>query len=149
MRKKSKFTIDNENSTSYNFFDNGEVLGPSAAVYGIDGYTAPSPYLGQLFLVDMFSNGQRQLYFGATWTVYSPTNGGPINYPTNFNAISDYSSSYDDGFPCIDLITHKVYFSSKRYGRGYWSLYRFNIKTFDKELHYDTGSTNANLFNGG
>ena len=109
-------------------------------IYGIDGYTAPSPYYGQLFLMDIQSNSQRQLYFGALWV--SNTSGTSHVILTNIYQISDYSSGYNDGYPCIDLTTMKVYFSSTRYGKGFWNLYRFNIKTFDREIQWNYGATN-------
>jgi hypothetical protein len=113
----------------------------SGQVFGIDGYTAPSPYFGQIFLADIVNNSQHQLYFGGLWV--SNTSGTSHVILTNIFKISDYSSSYDDGYPCIDLTTMKVYFSSKRFGKGFWNLYRFNIKTFDKEIQWDNSATNA------
>jgi hypothetical protein len=119
--------------------------GQTGSVYGIDGYPAPLPYYGSLFLMDIQSNNHRQLYFGALWV--SNTSGN-YTYTTNIYNISDYSSSYNDGYPCIDVATLKVYFSSTRFGKGFWNLYRFNIKTFDKEIQWDNNATNAPISKG-
>ena len=115
--------------------------GQAGNVYSIDGYTAPSPYFGQIFLMDIMSNSQHQLYFGGLWVSNTSLSSHVIL--TNIFKISDYGSSYDDGYPCIDLTTMKVYFSSKRFGKGFWNLYRFNNMTFDREIQWDNNATNA------
>lgn len=75
----------------------------------------------------IFQNSSSQLWGG------SVTNFGNV---TNFFSIPLYASSYHDRDPFIDYgdLFWPVYFSSDRYGRGNFDLYRYNSMTFKKVI---------------
>ncbi len=75
----------------------------------------------------IFQNSSSQLWGGAV------TSFGDV---TNFFSIPAYASSYHDRDPFIDYgdVSWPVYFSSDRYGRGNFDLYRYNSMTFKKVI---------------
>lgn len=91
-------------------------------VYSTSGYMISVVSNTSYFLLDALSGGKRKFFF-----LYNQ--GSFINI---FATIPAYISSYNDRDVDIDLQTMKIYFSSDRFGRGNFDLYRYNHVTFDK-----------------
>ncbi len=96
--------------------------------YSLCGYeTAAGPFTNIYALYDTMTGGRHQIN-GEVFIQGSGTYLVPFD-------ISSYSSSSDDAYPFIDTGDgYKVYFASKRYGKGNYDLYRFNTKTFDAQI---------------
>lgn len=127
------YTTTNWSSFSSNFTYYG-----SASIYGADGFYAPEPFYGRLYLLDCAQSPQYSWYYGAIWN----TNGEYTARLTNFTKIPSYACEYDEGWPCVDLLNYKVYFSSKRHGKGNWDLYRYNLNTLTNNIQWNWNATN-------
>jgi hypothetical protein len=101
------------------------LIGSTTSVLGIDGYHIGTTSWTNIYIYDVLFEGKRTLFKG--FVASAPA--------TNFQQILEYASDFNDAQPCLDLITMKVYFSSDRYGKGNYDLYRYNTLTFDKAMH--------------
>lgn len=83
--------------------------------------------MGTAYILDCLDNNRHQLHFSLTWA-----------FPSLFmeGAIAVYSSAYNDRDPFIDGDTMQVYFSSDRFGKNNYDLYRYNYLTFDKVVAF-------------
>ncbi len=127
VQKSSPSTILNYSWNAGYWMQTGSILASSphnsVAGYQVSSGTFTSIYM----LYDSTPGAKRQL--GGEIYITGPASG-LATY-----AISAYASSFNDAYPFIDTADHyKVYFSSDRYGKGYYNLYRYNTTTYDAQI---------------
>ncbi len=128
VQKSNPSTILNYSWNAGYWMQTGSIA-VSSPHNSVAGYQVSSgPFTSLYMLYDSTAGSKRQLS-GEVWiTEASLTGLAP--YP-----ISAYSSSFNDAYPFIDAADHyKVYFSSDRYGKGYYNLYRYNTTTYDAQI---------------
>jgi len=116
-------------STSTGFWVSTNNITLSIFLYSSAGFQTTSGSAQNLYILYDTISGSKHQLLGLVYVI----NGATTNQ-TQF-PIPSYSSSANDADPCIDIAGgYKVYFSSDRYGNGYYNLYRYNVQTFDKQV---------------
>lgn len=73
------------------------------------------------YILTVQAGGRSQIYAG----------GNTNFFGYNFFSVLPYLSSYNDKEAIVDQDDSKVYFSSDRYGKGNYDLYRYNLVRYD------------------
>ncbi len=90
---------------------------------GLGYYSTKGGFIGSNYIITLYVNGHYQMFIAGIWASPSVVSN---------TAIAIYSSDVNDRDPYVDIIdNYKVYFSSDRYGKGNYDLYRYNLKTFN------------------
>jgi hypothetical protein len=92
------------------------------------GYQVPFGTFTNLYLLNANTAGSKSQLGGEISLTGPATNTSTFSIPA-------YASGYNDAYPFIDIAdNYKVYFSSDRYGKGYYNLYRYNITTYNAQV---------------